>query len=101
MPRGRKPGAGTPAEKAAARREKVRLNVQAFRKRQKAAGGDSSVTADGFPIKAAIRWIRSPDFHSDSSSGQESSNESDSNVVRDSSSESEDLVIKRSPDSTL
>lgn len=34
MPRGRKPGPGTAEERAAARRERVRLNVQAFRKRK-------------------------------------------------------------------
>ena len=34
MPRGRKPGPGTAEERAAARRERVRINVQAFRKRQ-------------------------------------------------------------------
>ena len=40
MPRGRRPGPGTAEEKAAARREKVRLNVQAYRKRKHAAEKD-------------------------------------------------------------
>lgn len=45
MPRGRRPGPGTAAEKAAARREKVRLNVQAYRKRRKEEGQSTEEVA--------------------------------------------------------
>ena len=52
MPRGRRPGPGTAEEKAALRRERVRLNVQAFRKRK--AG---SSTNDESKDKSNLRWV--------------------------------------------
>lgn len=52
MPRGRRPGPGTAEEKAAIRREKVRLNVQAYRKRKAAAEKCSEAVA-----KPSLRWV--------------------------------------------
>ena len=52
MPRGRKPGPGTTEERAAARRERVRLNVQAFRKRK-----NNLVNGKQQPPKPALRFI--------------------------------------------
>jgi hypothetical protein len=52
MPRGRKPGPGTAEEKAAIRREKVRLNVQAYRKRKAAAEKGNETER-----KPNLRWV--------------------------------------------
>lgn len=53
MPRGRRPGPGTAEEKAAARREKVRLNVQAYRKRKHAAEKDKQPAKD-----TSLKWVK-------------------------------------------
>ena len=50
MPRGRRPAPGTAEEKAALRRERVRLNVQAFRKRKAGELGQQDAG------KSSIRW---------------------------------------------
>ena len=52
MPRGRRPGPGTAEEKAALRRERVRLNVQAFRRRKAGEAGDQEDKS-----KSNIRWV--------------------------------------------
>ena len=52
MPRGRRPGPGTAEEKAAIRRERVRLNVQAFRRRK--AGEEGNQDAKN---RSKIRWV--------------------------------------------
>lgn len=52
MPRGRRPGPGTAEEKAAARREKVRLNVQAYRKRKQAAEKGTEP-----PKEPNLKWV--------------------------------------------
>ncbi len=52
MPRGRRPGSGSAEEKAAIRRERVRLNVQAFRRRK--AGEEGNQDAKN---KSKIRWV--------------------------------------------
>ncbi|ETN41138.1 uncharacterized protein HMPREF1541_03073 [Cyphellophora europaea CBS 101466] len=52
MPRGRRPGPGTAEEKAAIRREKVRLNVQAYRKRKAQSERDTSD-----PPRTNLRWV--------------------------------------------
>jgi hypothetical protein len=52
MPRGRRPGPGTAEEKAALRRERVRLNVQAFRKRKNGASNGQEPKA-----KLGLRWV--------------------------------------------
>jgi hypothetical protein len=52
MPRGRRPGPGTAEEKAAIRREKVRLNVQAYRKRKQEAQKGSAEES-----KPNLRWV--------------------------------------------
>jgi hypothetical protein len=54
MPRGRKPGPGTAEEKAAIRREKVRLNVQAYRRKRKEAAGK---VADSSPHESTLTWV--------------------------------------------
>lgn len=51
MPRGRRPAAGSAEERAALRRERVRLNVQAFRRRK--AGTDG---APHDPNTLKLRW---------------------------------------------
>ena len=52
MPRGRRPGPGSTEERAAARREKVRLNVQAFRRRKQGLKDGSGVDS-----KPSFKWV--------------------------------------------
>jgi hypothetical protein len=77
MPRGRRPGPGTAEEKAAARREKVRLNVQAYRKRKHEAEKDKQVAKEpNLKWVEDTKWQQEYDQHS--RSGRESEADQDS-----------------------
>lgn len=52
MPRGRKPGPGTPEERAAARRERVRLNVRAFRLRKQGITENAEAKSNN-----TLKWV--------------------------------------------
>lgn len=60
MPRGRRPGPGTAEEKAAIRREKVRLNVQAYRKRKAEAEKGSAAAS-----RPNLRWVEDTKWQSE------------------------------------
>ena len=71
MPRGRRPGPGTSEEKAAIRRERVRLNVQAFRRRK--AGEEGNQVAKN---KSKIRWVSDSKWQSEYDEKQRQADES-------------------------
>lgn len=72
MPRGRRPGPGTAEEKAAIRREKVRLNVQAYRKRKQAAEKGDSV-----PLQSSLKWVEDTKWQSEYEQQRRNSDQSD------------------------
>ena len=87
MPRGRKPGPGTVEERAAARRERVRINVQAFRKRKNdLVNGKQQDTRTTLRFIEDTRWQCQLRRLSPSSDSRTSTDENSDNSKDDSSS---------------
>ncbi|KAJ9651655.1 hypothetical protein H2198_009068 [Neophaeococcomyces mojaviensis] len=82
MGRGRPPKPGTAEEKAAARRERVRLNVRALRERRKQEAVPNDVDESSRP---KLQWLDSDESRSSSSLGADTMSVSDGASIRRSS----------------